>query len=50
MRYVVPPSESKMTMTSPAVPGVGLVCPEVAGEANRGMVSVLLSLAAWAPL
>ena len=37
MRYVVPPSESKMTMTSPAVPGVGLVCPEVAGEANRGM-------------
>ena len=37
MCYVVPPSESKMTMTSPAVPGVGLVCPEVAGEANRGM-------------
>lgn len=37
MCYVVPPSESKMTMTSPVVPGVGLVRPEVAGEANRGM-------------
>lgn len=37
MCYVVPPSESKMTMTSPAVPGDGLVCPEVAGETNRRM-------------
>ena len=25
-----------MTMTSSAVPGVGLVCPEVADEANPG--------------
>lgn len=25
-----------MTMTSSAVPGVGLVCPEVADEANSG--------------
>ena len=33
---VVRPSESKMTMTSSAVPGVGLVCPEVADEANPG--------------
>ena len=24
MRYVVPPSESKKTMTSPVVPGVGV--------------------------
>ena len=26
-----------MTMTSSAVPGVGLVCPEVADEANPGV-------------